>query len=448
MVLRRRARRRLLLTAGGAGAIVAVGLVVAFAVVNPGREAAKPTAGPGVIAPGPTAEGASPNPTPSPTHRSTPNPSRSAPVRGPGTTGAPCTSVLTDVPKLMAAVAALRPGRVLCLAPGTYRLSNRLTFSASQSGTAAAPATLRARDGMGSVLIDAAGAEEALYFTGARHVVVQGLRITNGAYHAIKIDAPSSDLYVRDNALFDNFRAGDDQQYSAVKGCCLTQRVVLERNEIYYTRRGPGNNHQGIDCNSCKAWIVRANRVHGIRAQQYGTAAQFKSGSADTVIEDDRIYDNFIGIGYGGFGTPSWGNETYEHVRGIVRNNIVYGNDDAGITVINTLNGRVYNNTLFRNGFTPDVRVAAVNLAYRNNILDRPLNLRDGTTASASGNYVLPTAKDASIFVNAAGGDFRPKATASAVVGRGQDLAGDVPDDASGAPRPRGAYDIGALQHR
>ena len=70
-------------------------------------------------------------------------------------------------------------------------------------------------------------------------------------------------------------------------------------------------------------------------------------------------------------------------MRGIVRNNVVYGNQDPGISVINTKDGRVYNNTLFGNGFTPDVRVASVNLRYENNVLDRPLNLRDGTTAYA-----------------------------------------------------------------
>ena len=355
---------------------------------------------------------------------------------------------MSTVDAVAQAVRALGAGRTVCLSPGTYRLADRLTFGPGQSGTANAPATIRAAEGLGSVTIDAAGHEEALYFAGAQHVAVEGLRITNGAWHAIKIDHPSSDLLIRGNSLFDNVKAGDDAQYSAIKGCCLAARITVEGNEIYYTKRGPGSNHQGIDCNGCDSWVVRGNRIHGIRsAGEGGNAVQFKSGSTDTVIENNVIYDNFLGVSFGGFGTPSWGGQQHEHVRGIVRNNVIYGNDDAGISVLDSVDGKVYNNTLFDNGFTPDVRRAAVNLAYRNNILDRPLNLRDGTSAATGSNYVLAAPGDGGIFVDAAGGDFRPKASAGQVVGRGQNLGADVPTDAAGRRRPSGAYDIGAFQH-
>jgi len=358
---------------------------------------------------------------------------------------------VSTVAKLVAGAAGLRAGRTVCLAPGTYRLSGRLVLGARQSGTAAKPAVLAARR-PGTVTIDGNGAEEAVYIAGARHLVVTGLRITGGAYHGVKIDRPSSDVVLRRLTIVDNFRAADaGGQYSGVKGCCLVKHVTIEDSDVYYSRPAPAStNHQGIDCNGCKSWVVRRNRVHGIRAAAGGaggTGIQFKSGSADTVIDANVVYDNFIGITYGGFGNPQlWGHEKYEHVRGIVRNNVVYGNQDAGISVINTKDGRVYNNTLFGNGFTPDVRVASVNLRYENNVLDRPLNLRDGTTAYARHNYVLPSPTSGGLFVTAARRDFRPRSTARALIDRGADLGTAVPTDAGGRVRRPGHYDIGAFE--
>jgi parallel beta-helix repeat protein len=352
---------------------------------------------------------------------------------------------------LGAAVARLRAGRTVCLAPGTYRLPSRLVLSPAQSGSASAPAVLAAKNGPGTVTIDGNGSEETLYFEGARHMVVTGLRITGGAYHGVKIDAPSSDVVLRRLTIVDNDRAGDSGgQYSGVKGCCLAQRVTIEDSDVFYSHPAPAStNHQGIDCNGCKSWVVRRNRVHGIRAAgggQGGTAIQFKSGSADTLIEANVVYDNFLGINFGGFGDPALGHETFEHVRGIVRNNVVYGNQDSGISVINTRDGRVYNNTLFGNGYTPDVRVASLNLRYVNNVLDRPLNLRDGTTARASHNVVLASPTSGGLFVNAAARNFAPRSTARALIDRGADLGAAVPTDFRGRARRAGHYDIGAFE--
>jgi parallel beta-helix repeat protein len=377
-------------------------------------------------------------------------PSSSASTTRTATTRLRCGTTVTPSGNLAAAVERLRPGRTVCLAPGRYRLAGRLVFSPAQSGSASAPAVLAARNGPGSVTIDGNRNEETLYFEGARHVIVTGLRITGGAYHGVKIDFPSSDIVLQRLTIVDNDTAGDGGgQYSGVKGCCLAQRVTIEDSDIFYSHPAPASsNHQGIDCNGCKGWVVRRNRVHGIRSQQGGggNSIQFKSGSADTLIEANVVYDNFLGISFGGFGDPAIGHETYEHVRGIVRNNVVYGNQDAGISVINTRDGQVYNNTLFGNGFTPDVRVAARNLRYENNVLDRPLNLRDGTTAFAGHNVVLPSPTSGGLFVNAAARNFVPRSTARALIDRGADLGAAVRTDLRGRARRAGRYDIGAFE--
>jgi hypothetical protein len=99
------------------------------------------------------------------------------------------------------------------------------------------------------------------------------------------------------------------------------------------------------------------------------------------------------------------------------------------------------------NGFTPDVRRGAINLSYRNNILDHSLNQRDGTTAKASNNYVLASLTNSTLFVDPSGGNFELMASATEVIDQGVNLGSDVPTDIRGRGRPQGSgYDIGAYE--
>lgn len=318
---------------------------------------------------------------------------------------------VSDAKGLVSAAATLGPGKTLLLAPGTYVLPHRITLS--QGGSADAPAVIAAAGGPGTVVVDAAGAEEAFLVMGACFLRIEGLTITGGACHAIKVDPPSTDVVLANNRLYDNTRTRNlADQVSAVKGDPRTLRITVEGNTVEQLSAFAGTNFQGIDCNAGADWIVRGNTVRDIRgAALSGSGIQFKSGSVRTVIENNLVLRcGLNGIVYGGFGTPAWGGQTYEHVGGVVRNNVVVGCADAGITVINTLDGKVLNNTLFNNGVNPDVRIAARNLEFRNNILDWPLLFRDGTTALKANNAILPKPTDGSWFVNAAGIDFRLKA--------------------------------------
>ena len=351
---------------------------------------------------------------------------------------------------LQAAVAAAVPGTEIAIAPGRYLLTRRLTLGPGQSGTASQPVVIRPLAASRSATIDGNGNEEAFYVPGGRFVTIRGLKITGGAYHGVKIDAPSHHVRVEGSEIWDNTRAPDvDSQFSAVKGggtCapgCVAD-VALVGNLIHQDTLFAGNNFQGVDCNSCLRWLVQANRIVNIRgATLAGTGIQFKSGSVGTTIERNVVIGSgLVGINYGGFGTPAWGREAHEHVGGVVRNNVVTGSADAGISVIDTVGGRVVHNTLWGNGFTPDVRRFASGLVYRNNILDRPLNLRDGTGASVGGNLVLAAPTEAGLFVAAAQGDLHLRATARRAINRVRAL---VSNDLDGQPRPRGRLaDIGA----
>lgn len=318
---------------------------------------------------------------------------------------------VTDAKGLVSAVTALSPGKTILLAPGTYVLPSRLTLS--KGGTAAAPVVIAAAAGPGTVVVDANGAEEAFFVNGACFLRIEGLTITGGACHAIKVDPPSTDVVILNNRMYDNTRTSQlSNQVSAVKGDPGAARVTVENNVVEQLAPYGGDNFQGIDCNAGVDWIVRGNTVRNIRgASNAGSGIQFKSGSTGTVIENNVVVRcGLNGIVYGGFGNPAWGKQTFEHVGGVVRNNVVVGCSDAGITAINTCDGKVVNNTLFDNGFNPDVRRPTRNLEFRNNILDRPIQFRDGTTAAALNNVVLPKPSDGGWFMNPEGLDFRLRA--------------------------------------
>lgn len=346
---------------------------------------------------------------------------------------APTEITVSDVKGLVAAVAGIGPGKTILLAPGTYVLPHRLPLTVG--GSAAAPAVIAA-GGSGTVLIDANGAEEAFLVNGACFLRIEGLSITGGACHAIKVDPPSTDVVIANNRMYDNTRTTTlNSQVSAVKGDPGALRVTVENNIVEQLATFGGDNFQGIDCNAGTDWIVRGNTVRDIRgAALSGSGIQFKSGSLNTIIENNLVLRcGLNGIVYGGFGNPAWNKQVFEHVGGVVRNNVVAGCADAGITAINTCDGKVENNTLFNNGVEPDVRVKAKNLEFRNNILDRPILLRDGTTAAKVNNVVLPKPSDAGWFVNAEGMDFRLRAGAPLAPELGANLTRKPSRRSSGA---------------
>jgi parallel beta-helix repeat protein len=340
---------------------------------------------------------------------------------------------VSDVKGLLSAVASIGPGKTILLAPGNYVLPNRMPITSA--GTASAPALIASLRGPGTVTIDANGAEEAFLVNGGSFLRFEGLTITGGACHAIKVDPPSTDVVIINNRFYDNSRTSDlHNQVSAVKGDPGAVRVTIENNIVEQIASYGGDNFQGIDCNAGVDWVIRGNTVRDIRgAPRNGSGIQFKSGSTGTVIENNLVLRcGLNGIVYGGFGNPAWGKQKYEHVGGIVRNNVIADCADAGITVINTSDGKVENNTLYNNGHSPDVRIVARNLEFRNNILDWPIECRDGTMAAKINNVVLRKPSDPGWFVNAAGADFRLRSDAPVAPDLGATLSKKPPRPSGG----------------
>ena len=379
-----------------------------------------------------------------------------APARA-GSSGAP--AVVSSAAQLLDAVASARPGDVILLAPGRYQA--RIRFDETNSGDAEEPVVLGARDGLGSVVIDGAGANITLKFSGAAHVEVRDLEITGGGYHGVFFDRGAHHITIYHNRIYDNHRVRPLNSHAELKGSGGEGRpadIAIIDNEIFHRTHPAGGNFQGIDCNFCERFRIERNHLHDIKAPTMqpsshydrGACIQMKSASRDTVIARNRIARCHIGIVYGGEGLAS-----PEHWGGVIENNLIHDSAEMAIAVINVRGGKVYHNTLFANG--ESIRVASdkghpesvseVDLA--NNLLDHPIMELRGAKIGSTNNLVLSPAAASRAFVDPKARDFRLRPSARAAIDRGADLGAAIVIDYAGTKRPQGSgHDIGAFEYR
>jgi hypothetical protein len=227
---------------------------------------------------------------------------------------------------------------------------------------------------------------------------------------------------------------------------------------IEYTDRAPSDYTNGVDALAVSGWVIRDNLFRNIRAPQgalAGPAVLMWRNSLNTLVERNQFIDCDRGIALG-LSQPdsnSRGGETvYDHQGGIVRNNFIYrpagaATGDVGITVNYARNFKIYNNTVVLNNTFPwalEYRfdVSSGDIAY--NLLDGPIQQRDGASATLTGN--LTNAQPA-WFANASAGDLHLVQSATQAIDNAATLA-DVPDDFDGTARPVGAHpDVGADEY-
>jgi Right handed beta helix region len=367
--------------------------------------------------------------------------------------------VVASAVQLRAAIAAARPGDEILIAPGRYR--TRIRFDQGNSGSAARPVVVRARDHLGSVVIDGAGASITIKFSGAAHVEIRDLEVTGGGHHGVFFDRGAHRITIRHNRIYDNHGIRPLDSHAELKGSGGEGRpadITIVGNEIFHRMHPAGGNFQGIDCNFCERFRIEGNYLHDINsptAEPYshydrGACIQMKSASRDTVIARNRIARCHIGIVYGGEGLAS-----PAHWGGVIENNLIHDSAEMAVAIVNVRGGRVYHNTLFGNGqsirIEPDERhpgsASAAELA--NNLLDHGITGFRRAGLSSRNDLVLPAAAAANVFVDPKARDFRLRPSARAVIDHGADLGGAVTCDHEGTRRPQGAGpDIGAFEYR
>ena len=259
----------------------------------------------------------------------------------------------------------------------------------------------------------------------ASNILISNLRIVDTYEQMVKITYEPSNPNRSANGVMEN---------------CLLE---------YSAGVGPQYYIGGIDGHQCKNWTVRGNTFKNISSPGGDVAEHaihFWSDSQDTLVENNLIIDCDRGIG---FGLGSSG-----HVRGIIRNNMIYhsaadhGFADVSIGLENAANARVYNNTIYMKNSYPraiEYRFSGTSGGIiKNNLCNKAITSRDGGSADLGSNL---TNAQAGWFVNVGSGNLHLASRVTPVVDRGAAIPG-LTADYDGDSRPQDAgIDIGADEY-
>jgi hypothetical protein len=364
----------------------------------------------------------------------------------------PPTGAIVNVstePQLQAAIQQLASNTTILIAPGTYQLTSTLYINGTYTNVAIRGSV----DDRDSVVLKGPGMSVAAYgqapygiWTGGnvQGVTIANLTIRDFYYHPIIFNAGTQRPRVYNVHLID---AGQQFLKSNPDGAGGgVNDGIVEYSVIEYTTTARDPYVNGVDVHTGANWIIRDNVFRNLVAPPGGLAGPallMWNHSSNTLTERNLFINCARGISYGlqvaGF----------DHSGGIIRNNMISRgagqSGDVGIMVADSPNTQVLNNTVYLSGTygTPiEYRFAGTqNVVIGNNLLDGAIWARDGATGTEAANLA---GAQASMFVNAAGGDLHLVSSATSAIDRGLNSVA-VTSDFDGQARPQGmAYDIGA----
>jgi hypothetical protein len=363
---------------------------------------------------------------------------------------------VSSVGELQAAVAGLASGTTILIQSGTYRLTQQLRVRYGVTNVALRGATNNRNDvvilggGMAT-----RGVDIAIKVENAQDVLLANFSVGQTFNHPIQLQGEQGAERVRvyNVRLFD---AGEQFLKSTfdANNPDGVDGVVVEYSLFEFTGIGPAYGYtQGIDVHNGGGWVIRYNLFRNITVPAGATfvnrpAIDLWSGSHDTMVYGNLFINCERGIILGlgpqnGFEHSHWG--------GAVFNNVIYRaagktvHPDAGISIWDSPNTRVFNNTVIQNGTYPDAIEyrfpGTTNVQISNNLTDGSIKMRDGAQAALAGNYTQATA---GFFVSAATGDLHLSTGAMNAIDRGVSVS-SVTVDWDGQRRPAGTtWDIGA----
>lgn len=361
------------------------------------------------------------------------------------------------------------------------------------NGSLLAPITIRAAEGEAPVLTRPDNSQNNIDIVNSSYLIVRGLTF-QGADVGVRFINGGHHITFEDNEIFNPGEQGitlntPGNEYDS---------FVIRRNHIHHTGLNPDSNGEGmyVGCNnnacSVKNSIIEDNYIHDLRATKGGgnDGIEVKVGSYGNVIRNNVIHATNLGtksfpciLVYGNGmdageiedkiniveGNVVWdcGEAIQVVADAIIRNNIIYGSSDTGISsyphvqVNQMRNVTIVNNTIVGHPECLYFRWAsASNMILANNAIYCPgtdaIDARGLDSFTISSNYyegqlvtdgsdigLIPGGSILDAFVKPGANDYWPK-PASPLVGTAD--TGFVPRlDFNQTPRT-GSYDVGAYE--
>lgn len=194
---------------------------------------------------------------------------------------------ITPVDDLIQAVNGLSPGDELVLGGGTYEIAPY--FAITLSGTAAAPITIRAKDGEVPIITRPDANQNTINIVDSVYIVLRGIEVMGGS-HGIRINN-SSFITVEGCHIHDTA----DVALSANVPGSQFEGLRLLRNHIHDTNGTGEGMYLGCNSNGCQMWnsLIEGNHIHhtnGPNVEQ-GDGIEIKEGSHDNIVRDNVIHD-------------------------------------------------------------------------------------------------------------------------------------------------------------
>lgn len=359
-------------------------------------------------------------------------------------------STAAQLQSAVSAANAAGGNQTLLLADGTYTVTGTLNITAPNV-TIAGQAGHRANVVIQGDAMSASSTVGTVIRVDASNFTLHDVTVQRAGFHDIQIVGEDSAQapVIRDCILRDAYQqilkvSQDPTRPNVTSNNGLVENCIFE----YSAGIGPEYYIGGIDAHGSQNWVVRRNTFRNIISPNTGVAEFavhfWDLPSANNLVERNTIINCDRGVG---FGLDSRGNN-----GGIIRNNMIYhaANDgqfaDSAISLIDSPNSQVYNNTILMLDSFPwaiDYRFSdTTGVLIENNATNLPIIARDGATGTVDHNV---TNAVATWFVAPANGDLHLTSAIPALVGQGVAISG-LTNDFDGNPRPQGPVTIGAQE--
>ena len=311
-----------------------------------------------------------------------------------------------DTQALLAALKKARPGDVITLSPGTYRIAKR-RLGLGAGGLPGKPIYVTAAQ-FGDVEIQLDSLEG--FFVDQPYWVFENLKIRgvcssdSRCEHAFHVVGRAIGTTLRNNEITDFNAALKVNGLFGGKTPRFPDFGLVHNNAIYNTRaRRTANPVSLLNINAANGWVVSANFIADFAkatGNRVSYGAYMKSNSRDGVFERNLVVchwrvppagDTRVGLSFGGGGSdPRFcrdGSNRVEHSAGMIRNNIVARCPDVGIYLNKSAHTQVQHNLLSATRGI-DVRFASSSASIHNNVMDGRIRDRDGGLHNADNNLV------------------------------------------------------------